>query len=90
MVYTQLFFSLACRSWRRTMPELGFFTNPRLLGAIVASALLQAGLVSLPFARRVFATAPHDARDWEIVLALSLAPVTVVEVGKIVAARFRR
>jgi hypothetical protein len=33
-------FSLACRSERYTLPQLGFLSNPWLLGAISASALL--------------------------------------------------
>ncbi len=41
LAFTQLFFSFACRSRARTLPELGPFSNPYLFGAIAVSALLQ-------------------------------------------------
>ena len=48
IAFAQLFFSIACRSPRRTMPELGLFSNPYLLAAIAASVLLQIGTVTIP------------------------------------------
>ena len=54
LAFTQLFFSFACRSPRYTLPELGPFSNPYLFGAIAASALLQIGVVTLPFTRPIF------------------------------------
>src|SRR5262249_55949386 len=41
IAFTQLFFSIGCRSQRHTMPELGLFSNPYLFGAIAVSGLLQ-------------------------------------------------
>ena len=49
--YAFIFYSLACRSFRRTMPELGPLTNPALLGAIAVSCLLQLSVVTRPFCR---------------------------------------
>ena len=42
--------------------------------------------VALPLARPVFATAPHPAEEWVLVLLLALAPVTIVEVAKLIRA----
>jgi Ca2+-transporting ATPase len=84
MAFSQLFFSLACRSQRYTMPQLGFFSNPYLFGAIAISGLLQLSVITFPFAQRVFETATHPAWEWELVFLLSLTPVTVIEVAKIV------
>ena len=39
--FAQLFFSFACRSHWRTLPQLGLFSNPYLLGAIVLSSVMQ-------------------------------------------------
>jgi Ca2+-transporting ATPase len=83
LAYSQLFFSFACRSGKYTLPQLGLFTNPYLLGAITLSALLQLGVVSIPFVRPVFEAAPLSLSHWLLVLGLALAPVTVVEVGKV-------
>ncbi len=85
---SQVFFSVACRSQRFTMPELGLFTNPFLFWAIAISALLQFGAVALPFARPLFDVPANIASEWLLILALSLAPATVVEVGKLLTAKF--
>jgi Ca2+-transporting ATPase len=89
MAFSQLFFSLGCRSQHYTMPQLGLLSNPYLFGAIAISGLLQLSVITLPFAQRVFETATHPAWEWELVLLLSLTPVTIVELIKVVRL-FRR
>lgn len=90
LAYSQLLFSFACRSRRQTLPELGLFSNPYLLAAIVGSAALQVTVVSLPILQPVFKATSHSAQQWGVVLLLSLGPVTVVEVTKIVMWLARR
>ena len=70
------------------MPNLGLFTNPQLFAAIVISGLLQLSVSTMPFAQPVFDVSTKIFNDWELILALSLTPVTVVEIWKIAAARF--
>jgi Ca2+-transporting ATPase len=87
LAFTQLFFSFACRSRRRTLPELGPFSNPYLFGAIAISSILQFAIVHMPFARPIFDVPFSPGRDWlTIILPLSLIPVTVVEFSKLVRA----
>jgi Ca2+-transporting ATPase len=86
LAYTQLFFSFACRSDRYTLPQLGLLTNPHLLAAILVSGLLQLSVVIVPIARPVFEVTSHPGREWLLVFALALAPVTIVEVAKLVLA----
>jgi Ca2+-transporting ATPase len=86
VAFTQLFFSFACRSRARTLPELGPFSNRYLFGAIAASALLQFAVVSLPPARAIFDIPAHPGGHWLYILALALLPVTVVEVAKLLRA----
>ncbi|MFN0007361.1 MAG: cation-translocating P-type ATPase [Planctomycetota bacterium] len=83
---SQLFFSMACRSPSRTMPQVGPFSNPHLLGAMLVSAALQVALVALPPLRSVFGTVPLAPESIGIVLGLSLVPVTLVETAKILRA----
>ena len=91
MAYSQLFLAFASRSHRFTLPQLGFFTNPHLLGAILVSGLLQLAAVALPFSHDVFGTAWHPLWEWAAVFGLALVPVTVIEVTKLlVAAAGRR
>ena len=88
--FAPLFFSFACRSQRYTLPQLGLFTNPYLLGAIVLSGLLQLSLLWFPLTKSVFfETVPHFGSDWVVIFLLALAPVSLIEVGKIVRARLR-
>ena len=81
--FSQLFFAIGCRSHRLTMPGLGLFTNPHLFGAIVVSGLLQLSVVTLPFAQPVFEVATHLSWEWLLIGALSLTPVTIIEVVKL-------
>jgi Ca2+-transporting ATPase len=88
VAFAQLFFSIGCRSPRRTMPELGLFSNPYLLAAIVISVVLQVGTVTVPGVRRVFGIDELPTWDWWLILAIALAPVTIVEVTKLIRAWF--
>ncbi len=87
--FTQLFFAMGCRSQRLTMPELGFFSNPHLVAAILISGLLQLSVVTLPFAQPVFEAATHLSWEWLLILILSLAPVSFIELTKLALAWLR-
>jgi Ca2+-transporting ATPase len=84
--FSQLFFAFGCRSHRSTMPELGIFSNPWLFVAIGASVLLQLCVMTIPFASRVFEVTDHLTWEWGLIMILSLIPVTVIEVVKLVFA----
>jgi Ca2+-transporting ATPase len=85
LAFCQLVFSFACRSERYTLPQLGFFSNPWLLGAIGVSALLQAIVLTVPFLQPLFGVAPlPGAWHWLLVVLLALTPATFVEVTKLV------
>jgi Ca2+-transporting ATPase len=79
MSLTQLSFAFACRSQRYTLPELGFLSNPYLLGAIVLSALMQVAVVGVPLLRPVFEVVTPANLEWEWIVLLSLTPATIVE-----------
>lgn len=90
LAFTQLFYSLSCRSQRKTMPELGLLTNPYLFGAIAISSLAQLSIVTLPIAQPVFDSVVNVGSDWLWIIGLALVPVTVIEVTKILLALFGR
>jgi Ca2+-transporting ATPase len=83
VAFAQLFFSIGCRSPRRTMPELGAFSNPYLLAAIVASVALQIATVTVPGVRHIFGVDELSTWDWGLIFLLALAPVTIIEVTKL-------
>ena len=87
--YTQLFYSFSCRSQRYTMPELGLLSNKALLGAIVISGLLQTA-VFLPWLDRLFKIQSRLGWEWLVILGLSLLPVTIIEVAKLIRAAMKR
>ncbi len=88
VTFTQLFFSFACRSQRYTLPQLGIFTNPYLLAAIVLSGILQMSLLWIPLTRHIlFKSVPHFGWDWLVIFLMGLTPVSVVEITKIIRAR---
>ncbi len=82
LVYGELFRALAARSQTLTLFQLGLWTNPFLLGAVVASALLQLGIVTVPFVQRVFEAHDYSAWEWSLLFLLALAPATAIEVSK--------
>jgi Ca2+-transporting ATPase len=86
----QLFFSLGCRSFRHTMPELGVLTNPALLGAIGLTVVLQGLVVYWGPAARLLQVEPLAWSHWPLVLGLSLVPVSAIEITKLLAAWFGR
>jgi Ca2+-transporting ATPase len=86
VAFAQLFFSIGCRSLTRTMPELGLFSNRYLLVSIIASLLLQVGTVTVPGVRRAFGVDELPDWNWLLVVALAIAPVTIVEVTKLARA----
>jgi Ca2+-transporting ATPase len=90
MAFTQLFFAFSCRSQTRTLPELGPFTNPYLFGAVAISALLQIGVVTLPFVRPVFDLTTNPLSEWKLIFPLALAPVTIIELLKLARAAWAR
>ncbi len=82
--FSQIFFSLGCRSQRFTMPELGLFTNLPLFAAMAISGLLQLSICLVPVTRPVFDVTLPNFAEWILILVLSLIPVTVIEIGKLV------
>jgi Ca2+-transporting ATPase len=88
--FAQLFFSFACRSQRYTLPELGIFSNSYLLVAIVFSGILQMSLLWFPLTRDIFfKTPPQFGFDWLLIFVLALAPVSLVEIAKLIGSWFR-
>lgn len=55
----------------RSQYNTRFFSNPFIHAAITTSFLLQLLIVYTPFLQRVFNTVPLNARDWEIIAAIT-------------------
>lgn len=77
--FSQLLFVIGCRSQRFTILEFGLFSNLPLMGAVVASSLLQILVVILPATRPIFETSLRPAAEWLMIGSLSIAPLLLVE-----------
>lgn len=80
---TQVFFSMGCRSFTKTMPQQGWFTNPTIFLAMLLSLIVQVAVVTFPWTSHLLNTVPLGIQEWIVVLLLSLFPVTLIEVYKL-------
>ncbi|MBH1940678.1 calcium-translocating P-type ATPase, PMCA-type [Mobilitalea sibirica] len=78
---SQLFHSFNMRS-RRSLSEIGLFSNPKLVISFLICSFLQVTVISVPFLSRVFQVVPLNLRQWALVLLLSFTPIVVVELQK--------
>jgi Ca2+-transporting ATPase len=85
----QVFNSLNCRSRTKSVFELGFFKNRYLLGAIVASILLQLFAEHVPFMQRALGTVPLSWGDWGTIVLVSSTVFVADELRKLVQRRRR-
>jgi P-type Ca2+ transporter type 2C len=90
LVFGELFRAFAARSTTRVFWEVGAFTNLRLLGVVVFSALIQLAIHYIPAAEVVFQIRPLSGADWTFTLCVALVPVTVIEVGKLLRRWYAR
>ena len=83
LVFGELFRAFAARSTTRVFWEVGAFTNLRLLGVVVFSALVQLGIHHIPLAQSVFEIGPLSTADCALSVLVALGPVTVIELAKL-------
>ncbi len=77
-VVVQAFYLWSCRSLTGSAWRLGVFSNPWIIGGVIAQALLQAAITYLPVLNEAFHTAPIDAAVWlRIFVLASLASLVV-------------
>jgi Ca2+-transporting ATPase len=72
-----------CRSLRRSIFSIGWFSNPRLWLGIGLTAMLQLLFTYAPLMNRFLHTAPLDATVWLRILGVALAALVIVEVEKV-------
>ncbi len=82
LVLAQLFHAFNCRSDRDSLFTLGWGTNQALLWAVGGSALLQVGIISLPWTSELFKVAFLTPQQWLLVLAVGTMPLVAMEVWK--------
>ena len=90
IVFFELFLVFAIRSPRQTLWEVGFFTNKKLVYAVVLSMALQVSVIYAPFFQTAFHTQALTLFDWVRTIAISLSAFLAVELLKVVRRRSYR
>jgi Ca2+-transporting ATPase len=84
--YAQMLFALGCRSDEKTFLELGPWSNLTMSAAILVSGTLQLVTILTPLGRSIFQTTTVTVEQWVFIALVSLFPITVVEVAKLIRA----
>lgn len=62
--------------------KVGLFENKYLLGAFVLGTVLQLGIIFVPSLAEVFKLTQLNTTQWLITIAISIAPIIIVEIQK--------
>lgn len=81
---SQLFHSFNLRNQKKSIFQVGLTTNKYLLGALGVGVLIQIALVYIPFLQKIFGIYLLSFNDWVFIILISLIPVVVNEVVKLV------
>lgn len=84
LVSCQLFYSLAVRNSRKSIFQIGVFSNQYLIGAIVLGLLLQFLIISIKPVQEAFKLQMLDRNGWIVAILLGLIPLIVNELIKLV------
>jgi Ca2+-transporting ATPase len=82
LTISQLFHSMAVRSERASLFEIGITTNPAMLGAILLTLALQMAVIYTPALQPIFHTQALPLPDLLLVLGLSSLLLVAVEIEK--------
>jgi len=80
----QVFNSLNVRSRTKSVFQLGLFTNPYLIGAIIVSVALQVAVTTVPFLQVALDTVPLALADWGMIVLVSSSVFVADEIRKAV------
>lgn len=62
--------------------KVGLFENKYLLGAFVLGTVLQLGIIFVPSLTEIFKLTQLNTTQWLITIAISIAPIIIVEIQK--------
>lgn len=79
MVAAQLVHAFNCRSDRWSLFHVGVTSNRALLWAVAISLALQVSILTIPVMEPIFKVASLPIEDWELMVAMGLLPLAVVE-----------
>lgn len=80
---SQLVHSLNMRNDKKSIFQIGFFTNRFLVISILIGIFLQDVIITVPFLANIFNVHDLTAKDWLFVSGLSIIPLILNEIAKI-------
>lgn len=90
LAFSQLFHVRNLHSNRRSSFRTNILDNKALVGAILASAALMFAVLFVPVVRNIFGLAEMDITHWVYVGLLSLVPILVVEIMKLLKLNYTK
>jgi len=86
---SQLFHVFDCRSERRSVLDMGLFTNPLLVGAVAVSTGMLLAVIYLPGLQPAFQTHPLNVVEWMVILAVAGSGAIMVGLRRVILYRNR-
>lgn len=80
---SQLFHALNLRHPKKSIFQVGLFTNKYLIFSIIIGVFLQDIIITVPFLRTVFDVFDLTMNDWMIVSLFAISPLILNEIAKI-------
>lgn len=84
LVFGELTRAFAVRSEKRSIFQIGLFSNKAMNKSFVASLLMQLAVLLIPFLQPIFKIVQLSAVEWVVVVGLSLIPLVISEITKAV------
>ena len=78
----ELFRAFTVRSDRLSVFQIGLFSNPYMVAAVLVSLALLLVTVVVPFLNPIFNTRPLGFTEWGVVMGLALVPAVTEEITK--------
>ncbi|MHB9942921.1 ATPase [Clostridium sporogenes] len=79
---SQLFHSFNMRHPKKSIFQLGLFTNKYLFASVIFGIFLQDMVITIPFLASIFKVFDLTMQDWIFVCALSIMPLIINEIVK--------
>ncbi|MGC7870402.1 calcium-transporting P-type ATPase, PMR1-type [Desulfosporosinus sp. SYSU MS00001] len=83
LVFSQLFHVFDCRSEERGIFEVGLFSNPYLVGAVLVSTLMQLSVIYLPPLQAIFKTTALHSWQWILILCVAGGPSILIGLARL-------
>lgn len=90
LVFSQLFHVFDCKSETRGIFEVGIFSNPLLVIAVMISVMMQLSVIYFPLLQAIFKTTALQGWQWLIILIVAGGPSILIGLARLFRNVFHR